>query len=247
LLPRGFEWLHASTAGIRYQRWHRRFCLEGVVEMKEQPNSDVEIPTEKTGELDPRIGLLGELAVEMQIVQQGWHPVRLDTAQMASNADLLAVNRKRRVSIQVKTTNAQTQHEIAQHRDGAGWLSFGYATNYLRNGTNIFNSKKSPLIADVVIAVGYHPMKPRFVIMPVVVAEILCRRQCDFWAAVPTKANKKRSLSFPISLPFMADRQVHKEHFDSLKRNVLKYENAWHVLLEDIDKLHDPKKWKLFP
>lgn len=73
-------------------------------------------------ELNPRVGLLGELAVEMQIVQHGWHPVRLDTAQMASNADLLAVNHQRRVSIQVKTTNAETQH-----KDAAGWLSFGYA------------------------------------------------------------------------------------------------------------------------
>ena len=41
-----------------------------------------------------RVGLLGELEVELQLVLQGWHPVRLDTAQMASNADLLAVNKE---------------------------------------------------------------------------------------------------------------------------------------------------------
>ena len=142
------------------------------------------------GELNPRVGLLGELAVEMQIVQHGWHPVRLDTAQMASNADLLAVNYQRRVSIQVKTTSAETQH-----KDTAGWLSFGYATSYLRDNKPIFNSKNSPLIADVVIAVSFHPQKSRFVVMPIAFAEILCRRHCDFWSAVPTKAESKRSLA----------------------------------------------------
>jgi hypothetical protein len=90
----------------------------------------------------------------MQIVQQGWHPVRLDTAQMASNADLIAIKGKQRVSIQVKTTNAETQHGKG---DAAGWLSFGYATGYLRDKKPIFNSKNSPLIADVVIAVKLSP------------------------------------------------------------------------------------------
>jgi hypothetical protein len=192
-------------------------------------------------ELNPRIGLLGELAVEMQIVQHCWHPVRLDTAQMASNADLIAVNRQRRVSIQVKTTNTETQN----NSDTAGWLSFGYATGYLRDKRPIFNSKNSPLIADVVIAVSYHPQNTRFVIMPVAFAETLCRIHCDYWASVPTKTGIKRSLAFPIYLPFTVNRHVHLEHFDRIKRNVLKFENAWDVLSEDISTLHDPKKWPL--
>lgn len=192
-------------------------------------------------ELNPRIGLLGELAVEMQIVQHGWHPVRLDTAQMASNADLIAVNRHRRVSIQVKTTSAETQH----NGDVAGWLSFGYATGYLRDEKPIFNAKNSPLIADVVIAVSYHPQKAHFVIMPVAFAETLCRIHCDYWASVPTKTGSKRSLAFPIYLPFTVTRQVHVKHFDCIKRNVLKFENAWGVLSEDVGKLHDSKKWPL--
>ena len=41
---------------------------------------------EKVEEPNLRVGLLGELAVEMPIVQHGWHPVRLDTTQLASNA-----------------------------------------------------------------------------------------------------------------------------------------------------------------
>ena len=196
---------------------------------------------ENVEELSPRVGLLGELAVEMQIVQNGWQPVRLDTAQMASNADLIAVNRHRRVSIQVKTTNAETQHS----GDVAGWLSFGYATGYLRESRPIFNSKSSPLIADVVIAVSYHPKQTRFVVMPVGFAETLCRIHCDYWSSVPTKTGRRRSLAFPIYLPFTASRQVHAEHFDRIKRNVLKFENAWDTLSEDIGKLHDPQEWPL--
>jgi hypothetical protein len=98
---------------------------------------------------------------------------------LASNADLLAVNHQRRVSIQVKTTNAETQHTIALNRDVAGWLGFGYATGYLRDGKPIFNSKNSRLIADVVIVVSFHPQKSRFVVMPIAFAEIFCRRHCD--------------------------------------------------------------------
>jgi hypothetical protein len=81
----------------------------------------------------------------------------MGAAQMASNADLFAVNHQRRVSIQVKTTNAQKQHTVALNEDAAGWLNFGYATGYLRDKKPIFNSKDSPLIADVVIAVSFHP------------------------------------------------------------------------------------------
>jgi hypothetical protein len=194
-------------------------------------------------ELNPRIGLLGELAVEMQIVQQGWHPVRLDTAQMASNADLIAVNRQQRVSIQVKTTSAQTQNT----GDVAGWLSFGYATGYLRDGKPIFNSKSSPLIADVVIAVSYHPRQTRFVVMPLGFAEALCQLHCDYWSSVPTKTGSKRSLAFPIYLPFTVNRQAHADHFDRVKRNVIKFENAWDILMQDVRKLHNPKRWTLLP
>jgi hypothetical protein len=43
------------------------------------------------------IGLLGELQEEQRLVERGWHPVRLDTGSMTSNADLLAVDRRRRV------------------------------------------------------------------------------------------------------------------------------------------------------
>lgn len=186
-----------------------------------------------------KVGLLGELEVEKRLVQKGWHPVRLDTAQMASNADLLAVNRENRISIQVKTTDSHKQHSHSQ------WLGFGYSTGYLRDGKAIFNSKLSPLIADVVVGVSYHPDRSRFIVMPVAFAENLCRLHCDYWASVPTKQDTKRSKSFPIYLCFAADRGAHREHHEWVKQNLLVYEDAWHLLLESVEKLHDPQAWIL--
>ncbi len=104
------------------------------------------------------VGLLGELQVETRLVEQGWHPVRLDTAQMAVNADLFAVKGRKRVALQVKSTKG-TDHSHA------GFLGFGYATAHLRDGTPIFNSKDSPLEADVIVGVHYIPGASRFVVM----------------------------------------------------------------------------------
>ncbi len=67
---------------------------------------------------------------------------------MASNADLLAVDQRHRVSIQVKTTDAGSGNSHS------GSLGFGYASGYLRDRSPVFNSKESPLIADVVVGVA---------------------------------------------------------------------------------------------
>lgn len=187
-----------------------------------------------------RIGLLGELELELQLVQKGWHPVRLDTAQMASNADLLAVNRKQRVSIQVKTTDAGKKHS---HAD---WLGFGYSTAYLRDKKPVFNSKVSPLIADVIVGVSYKAAATRFIILPVALAEALCRMHCDYWFSVPTGTSTgKRSHSFPIYLCLTKARADHTDLDERIKRNLLKYENAWSILSEPVEKLHNPKAWRI--
>jgi hypothetical protein len=183
-------------------------------------------------------GLLGELQVEERLVENGWHPIRLDTAQMASNADLLAINRRQRVSIQVKTTNGSDH----SHADA---LMFGYARAYLRDGATIFNSKQSPIVADVVVGVNYRGSSSRFVVMPVSFAETLCKLHCDYVAAVPKKAGGNRSVSFPIYLSFIKTRSTQNEHHHRMQRNLLAYENAWHVLLEAVDKLHDANQWPL--
>ena len=188
----------------------------------------------------PRVGRLGELHVEMALVQQRWHPVRLDTAQMASNADLLAVNQRHRIAIQVKTTDADKDHSHSK------WLGFGYSTGYVRDQKSIFNSKASPLIADVVVGVSYKASGPRFIVMPVVVAERLCRDHCDYWSQIKTRTEHgKRSDSYPIYLCFLAPRENHLPHDERIQRNLGAFENRWDILMDPIDKLHDERAWKL--
>ena len=208
---------------------------KGIYSLTKQKNANA-----SEDQIQARVGLLGELEVEMQIVRNGWHPVRLDTAQMASNADLIAVNRRQRVSIQIKTTDAEKKHSHSK------WLGFGYSTGYIRDELTIFNSKVSPLIADVVVGVSYRTDNSRFVVMPVAFAEAVCRLACDYWFNVPTKTEAgTRSNSFPIYLSFIASREGHKEHDDRVQRNVLAFENKWEILSESIDKLHDTKAWPL--
>ena len=184
-------------------------------------------------------GRLGELLVEQQLRERGWYPVRLDTAQMAVNADIVALNRERRVSLQVKTTDAKTGHS---HSNSVG---FGYATAYLREGKPVFNSKPSPLVADVVVGVKYDSGNSRFVVMPVAFAEKLCRFHCDYWYSVPTRSGRKRSPSFPIYLLFEGGSKLHPEYNEKVSRNILVFENQWDILSEPIDRLHDEEAWRL--
>jgi hypothetical protein len=202
------------------------------------------MPEKQTMEVSPRVGLLGELEVEMQLARRGWHPVRLDTAQMASNADLLAVNREKRVSIQIKTTDAEKQHSHYQ------WLGFGYSTGYLRDKKPIFNSKKSPLIADVIVAVNYRANASQFIVLPVALIERLCRAHANYWYKVPAKKRDTgklgtRSDSFPLYLCFDADPGSHAKHHERMKRNLQAYKDKWDVLDEPIAKLHNPAAWQL--
>ena len=190
------------------------------------------------GHLGKIVGRLGELLVEQQLLERGWHPVRLDTAQMASNADLLAIKEKCRVSLQVKTTNVKSKHSHSQS------LSFGYATGYLRDGKPIFNSKPSPLVADIIVGVGYDSPS-RFVVMPVAFAEKLCRKHCNYWIKVPIQSGEIRSASFPIYLRFAAALGVHARHNKKMRRNLLAFEDRWELLSEPIDHLHDKTAWSL--
>lgn len=184
-------------------------------------------------------GRLGELLVEQQLLERSWYPVRLDTAQMAANADIVALNRERRVSVQVKTTDATTGHG---NSDSVG---FGYATAYLREGKSIFNSKPSPLVADVVVGVRYDSGNSRFVVMPVAFAEKLCRFHCDYWYSVPTRNGGKRSSSFPIYLRFAGGGKIRAKYNEKVSRNILAFEDRWEILSEPINKLHDEGAWDL--
>lgn len=186
------------------------------------------------------VGVIGELAVELRLAEMGWHPMRLDTRRAAANADLLAVNGKQRVSIQVKATKG-SGHSHAND------LGLGYTTDYVAGGS-FFNSKDGPLVADVVVGVSYEPGGSRFVVMPVAFAEKLCRFHCDYWRATPAKDGsdgKARSSSFPVYLAFKKVRRTHVEHHSQLQRNLLEFEDRWDVLSEPVERLHDAKAWPL--
>ena len=189
------------------------------------------------------IGRLGELLVEKQLIEGGWHPVRLDTAQMASNADLVAIRGMHRVSLQVKTANNVT----SENPDSLS-LTFGYyGTGYLHGSKPMFNSKTSPLVADIVVGVSYGTSS-RFMVLPVALAEKLCRKHFDYWYSVPKKDGSQRSPSFPIYLRFPIspnDPHHHGPHWKEMERNFLAFENRWELLSEPVDCLHDGAKWSL--
>ena len=184
------------------------------------------------------IGRVGELEVELELVRRGWHALRLDTSQKAWNADLLCAKGPYRVAIQVKATDADKGHSHSKY------LGFGYSTGFLRDGKKVFNSKSGPLIADVVVAVSSSKAGSRFVV-PVGLAERLCQQHINWWYKVPTNTKSgKRSLSFPIYMNFMLEKQKHAHHM-KMREILLSYENRWDVLELPLDKLRDEGRWPL--
>jgi len=159
---------------------------------------------------------------------------------MASNADLIAINATRRVMIQVKTTDGRDSNSHGSS------LGFGYSSGYLIDGITIFNSKKSPLIADIVIGVRFLLGNSRFVILPVGLAEKICQLHCNYWFNVPTRTQSgQRSPSFPIYLAFEKVPISHFEHHNRIRRNLNLYGNAWHMLDIEPEKLRDPNECQI--
>src|SRR3974390_1512964 len=48
-----------------------------------------------------------------------------------------------------------------------------------------------------------------------------------------------------LYLCFTATRKTHIKHHERIKRNLQKYENAWHILKKSTDRLHDRNAWPL--
>ena len=187
------------------------------------------------------IGRLGELLVEKQLIEHGWHPVRLDTAQMASNADLVAIKGLHRVSLQVKTANNATSASTRSLSVAFGY----YGTGYVHGAKLMFNSKPSPLVVDIVVGVSYGA-SPRFVVLPVALAEMLTRKHFDYWYPVPKKDGSQRSPSFPFHLRFPIESgHPHLAHLRMIERHLLAFENHWELLSEPPNRLHDKAEWSL--
>ena len=186
-----------------------------------------------------RTDLLGELQTEISLLEAGWHVLRLDRGERAANADMIALKKRHRVALQVKTTNAYNRHS---HSD---YLHMGYATDFLEKKRSIFNSKESPIMTDIVVGVIYNKEKSRFIVMPVAFAEKICRFHCKYWSGIKTKKMGKRSNSFPIKLCLNANPKAHSKHHEKIKKSLLRFENRWDYLSWSIEKLHDKRLWKL--
>jgi hypothetical protein len=184
-------------------------------------------------------GKLGELSVELRLVSLGWHTVRLDTAQMASNADLLAIKNLQRVAIQVKTTDARVPHSHDKH------VFLGYGNEALLTGGTVFNSKPGPLTTDVVIAVLYNEPVCRFVVLPVAAAENIARQHFNFWQQKLKKTGERRKSAFPLYVPFLKSRERHAAHDDCMIKSLALFEDRWSVLDEEVDALRRSENWPL--
>jgi hypothetical protein len=185
-------------------------------------------------------GLLGELEVEAALVRRGWHPVRLDRMQVSANVDIIAVKGQQKVAIQVKA--------------GSGWghshakyLHLGRALSYLRDGKSVFNSKVSPLISDVVIAVVCgKEAGSRFVVMPIAFAETIARAHADYWYRVATRTESgQRTDRFPIYVNLFAEPKAHGKHHMRMARNAARFEDRWDILEQPLDRLHKTAAWPL--
>lgn len=188
------------------------------------------------------VGLIGELRVELRLAEMGWRPLRLDSRRAAVNADLIAVQRDRRVAIQVKATGPGHSHSDS--------MGFGASKAFLQDGTSIFNSKEGAFLADLVVGVNYSATDCRFVVMPVAFAEKLCRAHCRYWRAVPatkraTKRQGERSDAFRVYLCFRKVRSTHARHHSRMQRNLLAFEDRWDLLREPVERLHDARAWPL--
>jgi len=186
-----------------------------------------------------RTGLLGELLVELKLVERGWHVVRLNARQLSVNTDLIAIKGDHRISIQVKTTDGAGKHSHANS------LHLGRASAYLREGTPFFNAKVDPLTADVVLGVNYKPDNSRFYVLPVGLAETLCRKHADYWSAVTRRDGKRRADEFPIYLRLHEKKNAVLGHHDVMHRTLTRYQDRWDLLQEEPDKLRNLSAWEV--
>jgi len=102
-------------------------------------------------------------------------------------------------------------------------------------------------VADAIVAVNYAGVDSRFVVLPVAFAEALCRYAADYWFRVPKRSGEVRNTSFPIYLPFerVTRSEEHAAQNERIQRNLLAFENAWPILSDLADKLHDADHWPL--
>ena len=149
-------------------------------------------------------GKIGELLVELELTARGWHVERLDGAARAANGDLIAIQGRYRVVIQVKANGSQK-----------GRVNLGYASNYLERGTTFFNSKTAAIETDIVVSVTGGHRDPRFYVFTVAEAEQLAQSLATPWYRTPKRDGSQRSSSFPVS-PKTNTLERYRDRWDKL-------------------------------
>lgn len=152
------------------------------------------------------IKAIGERLVSNELTFRGWTVINANAGeQNAPNIDLIALNKKNRITIQVKCSTAKSHKD--QH-------FFGYSGSKGK----LFNTKDGPE-ADFIVSIYVHsPCQYSCLVLPTKTAERACQKHREYWQDNPKRDGGKRSENFPIFLNLKKD--------DSLE----KYADAWELI-----------------
>ena len=156
------------------------------------------------------IKAIGERIVANELTFRGWIAVNVNSGEEnAPNIDLIALKNHKRITIQVKTTSAQS------HKDQ-------FFLGYHRENGSYFNEKAGPK-ADFLACVYIHsPKNYSCLVIPISKAEKLCINHGLYWVNKPKRNGDVRSPKFPVF--------VGVKHSKEYKFPVQDYVDAWHQL-----------------
>jgi len=182
------------------------------------------------------VGDEGETAVALRLVDENWS-VECPGRDQA-NFDLIAVRGDLIRHIQVKATDARTQHS---HRD---WLLFGYASPTARR-TGWFNRVSTAPSADLVVSVILRANEPLFIVLPVAVATDVCNCHYDYWSGFPKRDGSRRQPKFGMYIRYLSSDSGHREHYDRLRTVLRQFEGRFDIVERPKSQLHDASAWKV--
>ncbi len=131
---------------------------------------------------------IGERIVANELTYRGWLAVNTNSGEENSpNIDIIALKDGKRVTIQVKSTNAKCKNH-----------SYHLGRYQKDDGECYFNTKAG-VKADFVVAVYlFSPNNYSCLITPIKEAESMCQQHGAYWANKPKKDGAQRSTNFPI-------------------------------------------------
>lgn len=153
---------------------------------------------------------IGERVVANELTYRGWVAINANSGEEnAPNIDIIALNKNKRITIQVKSSTASS------HK---GHYFLGY-----KKGDNAhFNTKYGP-IADYIIAVYiFSPTNYTCLVLPVNEAERVCTIHNKHWMSKLKRDGNIRSENFPV--------YIKEDHAQEYGVSIGEYIEAWHLL-----------------